>query len=108
MGEYLKEKELELQKKHPCIGDVRGIGLMTGMELVFNRDTHDSIHPLADGSDPIHELEKYLISKGLLAGIKAPSLLVMAPPLSVTKEQIDTAIALVDEGLAIVDKYYKK
>lgn len=108
MGEYLKEKELELQKKHPCIGDVRGIGLMTGMELVFDRDTHDSIHPLADGSDPIHELEKYLISKGLLAGIKAPSLLVMAPPLSVTKEQIDTAIALVDEGLAIVDKYYKK
>ena len=107
MGEYLKEKELELQKKHPCVGDVRGIGLMTGMELVFDRETHESIHPLPDGTDPIHELEAFLKERHFLPGIKSPALVVMAPPLTVTKEQIDQAISLLDEGLNIVDRYVK-
>lgn len=108
MGKYLLEQEKELQKKHPCIGDVRGIGLMTGMELVFNRETHAPIGPLPDGTDPIGELEKFCFSKGLMPGIKHPALLTLCPSLPVTKEQIDQAISIVDEGLKIVDSYYKR
>lgn len=109
MGEYLKERELELQKKHPCIGDVRGIGLMTGLEIVFNRRTHESMHPLEDGTNPIEEFDQYMKeTHRILVGIKAPKLIVLAPALNVTKEQIDTVIEAVDDGLKVLDRYVKE
>lgn len=107
MGEYLKSRELELQKKHPCVGDVRGLGLMTGMELVYNRETRESIHPLPDGTDPIHELEQFMLDRGIMIGIKSPALICLCPSLIVTKEQIDTVIGALDEGLTLVDRYVK-
>lgn len=107
MGEYLKGRELELQKKHPCVGDVRGLGLMTGMELVFDRETRESIHPLPDGTDPIHELEQFMLDRGIMIGIKSPALICLCPSLIVTKEQIDTVIEALDEGLKLVDRYVK-
>ena len=107
MGKYLMEKELELQEKHPSVGHVRGVGLMTGMVLVFDRETRELVGPLPDGTDPIDEFEKFCISKGLLPGIKHPAMISNCPSLSVTKEQIDEAMAIIDEGLNIVDMYYR-
>jgi len=46
MGKYLLEKAIELKDRHPCIGDVRGLGLFVGLELVKNRKTREPIMPL--------------------------------------------------------------
>lgn len=109
MGEYLKKRELELQKNHPCVGDVRGIGLMTGLEIVFNKATHESMHPLKDGTNPIEEFNQYMIkTHKILVGIKPPKLIVLAPSLTVTKEQIDIVIEALDDGLRVIDKYVQK
>mgnify|MGYP005763102447 CR=1 FL=1 len=109
MGEYLKKRELELQKNHPCVGDVRGIGLMTGLEIVFNRAAHESMHPLKDGTNPIEEFNQYMIkTHKILVGIKAPKLIVLAPSLTVTKEQIDIVIEALDDGLRVLDKYVQE
>lgn len=109
MGKYLKECELNLQAKHPCIGEVRGIGLMTGMEIVFNRNTHESMHPLDNGINPIEKFNEYMIQKHhIMVGIKQPKLIVLAPALNVTKEQIDTVICALDDGLKILDDYVRE
>ena len=41
MGKYLLEKSMELMEKHPCVGDVRGLGLFVGLELVKNKKTKE-------------------------------------------------------------------
>ena len=110
MGTYLLEKALELKEKHPCIGDVRGIGLFVGLELVKNRKTREpiialdaKIHP---GINAKLAVAKRLGELGMIAMVANPSsVIAMAPPLIVTKDEIDEGITLMDEALKEADVY---
>ena len=98
LGPYLKEKLLELKDKHPLIGDVRGIGLMQGAELV-----KESKEPAAQEVDRILEIMK---DKGIIIGKNGRSRNVLAfqPPLVITKENVDEMIAALDDALTQVEK----
>jgi taurine--2-oxoglutarate transaminase len=110
MGKYLLEKALELQDKHPCIGDVRGLGLFVGLELVKNKKTREPIMPVAakirPGMNPKLEVAKKLGELGLMAMAANPSnVIAMAPPLIITKDEIDEGIGLMDQALDVADAY---
>jgi taurine--2-oxoglutarate transaminase len=110
MGAYLLEKALELKDKHPCIGDVRGIGLFVGLELVKNRKTREPIMPLVakirPGINPKLAVAKKLGELGMIAMVANPSsVIAMAPPLIVTKDEIDEGISLMDQALEEADVY---
>jgi taurine--2-oxoglutarate transaminase len=110
MGAYLKEKALELKDKHPCIGDVRGIGLFVGLELVKNRKTREPIMPvdakIRPGINPKLAVAKKLGELGMIAMVANPSsVIAMAPALIVTKDEIDEGISLMDQALNEADLY---
>lgn len=111
MGEYLRSKARELQEKHPSIGEVRGKGLFCGMELVKNRETREPVHEaLMEPPRPASAKGKVLkkaMQNGVYIMAGAASVLVMTPPLTITKEEIDFAISVIDDALKIADAEYE-
>ena len=110
MGSYLLERSMELKDKHPCIGDVRGLGLFVGLELVKNRKTREPIMPIdakiRPGMNPKLEVAKRLGELGMIAMAANPSnVIAMAPPLIATKDDIDEGISIMDKALEAADKY---
>jgi len=113
MGKYLLEKAMELKEKHPCIGDVRGLGLFVGLELVKNRKTREPIMPVAakirPGLNPKLEVARKLGELGMIAMAANPgNVVTMAPPLIITKDEIDEGVANMDKALEVADKYAEK
>jgi alanine-glyoxylate transaminase / (R)-3-amino-2-methylpropionate-pyruvate transaminase len=100
VGAHLKAKLLELQKKHPLIGEVRGIGLMLGVELVKDRKTKE---PASAETATIAELAKdrgLLIGKGGLHG----NVIRIKPPMCITKADCDFLADCLDECLEVATK----
>ncbi len=94
VGDHLKGRLNELMAKHKLIGDVRGLGLMIGVELVRDRGTKE---PASTERD---EIVQTCFRKGLLLLGCGVNTLRFCPPLVVTKEQCDVAVAILDEVLA--------
>jgi len=110
MGAYLLEKAMALKDKHPCIGDVRGLGLFVGLELVKNRQTREPIMPLnakiQPGSNPKLAVAKKLAELGMMAMAANPgNVIALAPPLIVTRDEIDEGVDMMDQALAAADQY---
>jgi taurine--2-oxoglutarate transaminase len=113
MGARLLEKAMELKEKHPCIGDVRGLGLFVGLELVKNRKTREPIMPLDAKIRPDMNAKlavaKRLAELGMIAMVANPSsVIALAPPLIVTKDEIDEGIAIMDQALQEADVFVEK
>jgi 4-aminobutyrate aminotransferase / (S)-3-amino-2-methylpropionate transaminase / 5-aminovalerate transaminase len=96
-GNYAMGKLRELQKRNSLIGDVRGLGLMIGVELVKDADKT----PATAEAESIKEI---CLQKGLLIGVGGVhgNVIRFQPPLVITKEQIDKAIGIFTEALAEV------
>ncbi len=97
VGEYLREKLEEVKEKYEIIGDVRGMGLMQGIELVKNRQTKE---PAPEAVLKVFEETKkhgVLIGKGGLYG----NVIRTGMMLNSTKDNVDELIAALDQGLAI-------
>jgi taurine--2-oxoglutarate transaminase len=110
MGKYLKEKAMELMDKHACVGDVRGLGLFVGLELVKNKKTREPIVPLEakirPGINPKLAVAQKLGELGMMAMAANPgNVIAMAPPLIISKSQIDEGIAIMDKALEVADAY---
>ena len=89
----------ELQKKHPIIGDVRGKGLMIGIELVRDRATKER------APEERNALVQAMFRRGVLtlgAGLNAMRL---APPLVLSQAQADSVLRVFDEALAEVCRW---
>ncbi|HHV34508.1 MAG TPA: aspartate aminotransferase family protein [Syntrophomonadaceae bacterium] len=97
LGDYLREKLLELKDKHPLIGDVRGIGLMQGAELVKNGK-----EPAFEEVDRILEIMK---NKGIIIGKngRMRNVLAFQPPLVINKDNVDEMISNLDMALTEVE-----
>jgi 4-aminobutyrate aminotransferase len=93
MGERMLAGLRRLQQKHERIGDVRGVGLMIGIEFVTDRKTKD---PAAEFT---HELELMAFSKGLLLLSCGKSVIRVAPPLVITPYDVDRGLEILDECL---------
>ena len=110
LGAYLLEKAMELKEKHPSVGDVRGLGLFVGLELVKNKETREPLTPmnakLLPGSNPKLEVAKKLGEMGMMAMAANPvNVIALAPPLIVTKDEIDEGIAIMNKALEAADAY---
>jgi taurine--2-oxoglutarate transaminase len=112
MGAYLRERALWLQDRHVSVGDVRGLGLFVGLELVRDRDTREPLAPWPQrfpvASTPLNEVLAECRAKGLFMMMAHPSLLHLAPPLTITTDEIDEAIAILDQALLITDRLCPK
>ncbi len=113
LGKYLLEKSLELKDKHPCVGDVRGLGLFVGLELVKNKKTREPIMPIdakiRPGLNPKLEVARRLGELGMMAMAANPgNVIAMAPALIVTKDEIDEGIAIMDKALEAADAHTEK
>ncbi len=94
-GEYTLRRLRELQQKHKLIGDVRGLGLMLGIELVRDQKLKT---PAPSEAEKVRELA---LSKGVLlghGGVKGCTVRVQ-PPLVITEEQLDKTVEVIDECL---------
>ena len=98
-GRYLLDRLGDLQERHEQIGDVRGLGLLCGLELVESRDTRRPADAL--GLAFTDECQRRGLSINLVRGGTAgqASCLRMAPPLTVTEDEIDLAVTIMDEAL---------
>jgi len=110
MGAYLLEKAQELMEKHPCVGDVRGLGLFVGLELVKNRKSKEPMVPVGGkirpGMNPKIEVAKKLGELGMMAMAANPgTVIAMAPPLIITKDEIDEGVAIMDKALEVGDTF---
>ena len=97
MGERLLARAESLKEKHPCIGDVRGRGLMVGVEFVKDRATREPAGEL------VHDLVQRAFRQGLLLLGAGKSTLRLAPPLVVDQQDVDTAMDMIDACLAELD-----
>lgn len=98
LGAYVKEQLLALKEKHPLIGDVRGLGLMLGAELVKN-----GREPAAAEADRVLEQMK---NRGVLIGKNGRSRNVLAfqPPLVITRGDAEEMLRQLDEVLTEVEQ----
>jgi taurine---2-oxoglutarate transaminase len=107
VGAYLGERLRGLAAGHPSIGDVRGLGCFWGVELVKNRETREMLVPFnaaGDAAAPVSRLAKAALERGLYL-MTHWNVIMVVPPLTITREEVDEGIAILDETLAIADEY---
>ena len=98
MGGYMKKRLFELMETNECIGDVRGLGLLLGVEIVKNRGKKTSDPEMAD------RICREAFKRGLFVlnmGSFGGKALRVAPPLIISQEQVDKSIEILDESMSV-------
>jgi 4-aminobutyrate aminotransferase-like enzyme len=97
-GDYLKRAFEEMQRRHEIVGDVRGIGLMLGIEIVSDQ--------LSKTSSPLHAsaISQYCRDHGLLLGHRptgavSGNIIRILPPLVLSKSEADEALSIIDAAI---------
>jgi alanine-glyoxylate transaminase/(R)-3-amino-2-methylpropionate-pyruvate transaminase len=98
VGGYLKGLLLELQGKHALIGEVRGLGLMLGVELVADRATKEPAVAQAARVVELARQRQLLLGKGGIYG----NVLRIKPPMCVTREDAEFIAGVLDECLRLL------
>jgi len=107
MGEVFAEELRGLQDRHPCIGEVRGLGCFWGLELVKNRETREPLVPFngtGEAAKPVTALTTAALERGLYL-MTHWNVVMVCPPLTITREEIDEGIAALDEALSVADEF---
>ena len=99
IGAYLLDGFKEMKEKHPIIGDVRGLGLMCGMELVKDRATKETFPADAKLGN---RLSQHFRQRGIL--LRGGDTMNVAPPLCVTRPEIDELISVMDDSFSQLEK----
>jgi taurine--2-oxoglutarate transaminase len=109
LGEDVIEPRLrELAEKHPSIGEVRGLGVFWALELVRDKATREPLVPYnAGGADatPMHELAAACKERGLWPFTHFNRVHVV-PPCTATEAEVHEGLSILDEALAVADRYY--
>lgn len=98
VGEYTLDALGELQASHPSLGDVRGKGLMIGVEFVKDRQTKEPAKQLTD------RVVDLAFERGLLLLSCGKSVIRVAPPLSISKSEIDEGLKIFAEAVGLAEK----
>ena len=104
MGAKLKDALEVIKDSHSSVGDVRSIGLFSAIELVKNRKTKQPLVPW-NGPDPgiMAEINRFLRDKGIYVYIRWNNIFI-APPLSISEEELKLGLDAVDECLDLADQ----
>lgn len=98
LGRYTLERLKAMQARHPLIGDVRGLGLFLGIELVKDRRTRER------ASDEAEAVMYAALSRGLSFKTTMGNILTLTPALTITREEMDRALAIIEDSIAEVEK----
>jgi taurine--2-oxoglutarate transaminase len=107
MGGVFADQLRGLQERHPSIGEVRGLGCFWGIELVRNRETREPLVPFnASGDDfaPVARVSKAALDRGLYL-MTHWNVIMVCPPLTITQDEVEEGIAILDEALTVADEY---
>jgi taurine--2-oxoglutarate transaminase len=106
-GRYLADALPALMERHPSVGDVRGLGLFWGLELVRDRETREMLVPFnaaGEAAAPVARLGKAALERGLYL-MTHWNVVMVCPPLTVTRDELEEGLAVLDEALAVADEY---
>jgi taurine--2-oxoglutarate transaminase len=109
VGAYIGNRLHELAGHHASVGEVRGLGCFWGLELVNNRETREMLVPFNAGGEaaaPVSRMAKAALERGLYL-MTHWNVVMVVPPLTVTREEADEGLTILDEALAIADEYYE-
>ena len=107
MGKYIEKRVAEMMTQHPSIGDFRNTGLLGCIELVKNRITKEPMAPFNAKPDEMAIMNKVaakIKELGMYTFVRW-NYIFIAPPLIITKEQVDEGLAIISEAIAIADSY---
>src|SRR3954463_16765441 len=107
MGGVFAEQLRGLQEKHTSIGEVRGLGCFWGLELVKNRDTREPLVPFnatGEAFAPVARVYKAALDRGLYL-MTHWNVVMVCPPLTITRDELEEGIAILDEALAVADEH---
>ena len=108
MGEWFGTALAGLQDRHPSIGEVRGLGCFWGLELVKSRATREPLVPFngaGEAAAPVARLVKAALDRGLYL-MTHWNVIMICPPLTITRAEAEEGIAVLDDVLAIADEHY--
>ncbi|EPD0965298.1 aspartate aminotransferase family protein [Vibrio vulnificus] len=97
-SQFMREKLLEMKAKYPVIGDVRGIGMLWGIELVTDHESK------ARAYDEAEAVLYQCLNNGVSFKVSQGNVIQLSPPLIITREQLTEALAIVEEAIAKVCK----
>ena len=97
IGEYTMDALEEIKMRHPNMGEVRGRGLMIGIDFVKDRETHEGYKQMRD------RIGDLLFVHGLLMMGCGPSTMRFAPPLCVDQSQIDEGLQIFEHVVTLVE-----
>ncbi len=100
VGQYTLDALEEIKARHPSIGDVRGKGLMIGVEFVMNRDTKEPASKLYE------RVVDLAFERGLLTLGCGQSVIRIAPPLSISKSETDEGLVIFEEAIGLAEKEF--
>lgn len=106
MGKYMDQQIEKLKLKHRCIGDWRNTGLLGCMELVKDRESKEPMAPFnakPEEMTVMNQVAARIRELGMYTFVRW-SYIFIAPPLCITKDQVDEGLAIISEALAIADK----
>jgi len=98
VGNHMLKRMADWPAKHPLIGDVRGRGLMLGVEVV--KDKRTKVYAAAERD----RIVQAAFERGILFLGCGPSTIRIAPPLVVTKAEADLALEVLEESISVVEK----
>ncbi|MEN3341686.1 MAG: taurine---2-oxoglutarate transaminase [Actinomycetota bacterium] len=107
MGEFFRGELAQLAERHPSVGDVRGLGCFWGLELVKDRETREPLVPFnatGEAAKPIAALMKRGLERGLYL-MSHWNVVMVCPPLTITREEAEEGLAALDDALAVADEF---
>jgi 4-aminobutyrate aminotransferase len=97
LGRHALDRLEAMRARHPLIGDVRGLGLLLGVELVTDRRTRERARREAEA------VMYHALSRGLSFKVTMGNIITLAPPLVITRAELDRALDILDECLSEVE-----
>jgi 4-aminobutyrate aminotransferase len=97
LGQHALERLEKMQVRHPLIGNVRGLGLFLGIELVKNRKTRER------ASEEAEAAMYAALSKGLSFKLTMGNIITLTPALTITRKEMDKALDIIEECIAEVE-----
>jgi 4-aminobutyrate aminotransferase len=98
LGRHSLNRLEEMKKSHPLIGDVRGLGLFLGIELVKDQKTRER------ANDEAEAVMYKALTKGLSFKLTMGNIITLTPSLTITKDEMDKALQIIEDSIAEVEK----
>ena len=107
IGKYIESEVEKLKKKHPSIGDFRNTGLLGCIELVKNRETKEPTTPWnakPQQMEATNRMAAKIRELGMFTFVRW-NWIFIAPPLNVSKEEVDEGLNIISQAISIADEY---